>query len=296
MTWNCRAPVNKLSIVASYRWSLKFDAEPISIRWRFNSRRPTAGKKVESACCRPTPYDLVGGTTPPEYHFKSILATIVPWNSKSYHLARLVPPEFWSSDNRDVPARTTCPRSRRIYDKYKGNDKVAVFAVCLDHEGRTNAEVAESARLMKINVPVLRDPDKEAGKLLEVIGPPLTLFIDAKGVLQDCSLGGKKIVQPWRRLHTRSNSMLAGESRWHKRHFSPPDSSQGHEIKAYEHHVDQVFAATTQVEVAIDPKAPPAAKSTPKSFHLVPLWKSAEVRPAGNMLALPLALERFGAG
>ena len=81
------------------------------------------------------------------------------------------------------------PMIEQLHAKYKDNDKVAVLAVSLDHPDTPAKTIEDAGKQLKLTMPLLRDNGIEARERLKIIGPPTTLFIDAKGVLQDCIIG-----------------------------------------------------------------------------------------------------------
>jgi peroxiredoxin len=265
-----QGPVKSVSIVATFDRA-QFDVPIPQVAFQFEA--PAGAQRVR-VLTQPSPVDLLGQKLP-EFHFKDLNG--VPWSSKSL-TGKTVMLEFWSSDCQQQ-CLEHLPKMQEIYETYKDNNKVAVFAVCLDGEERKDSDVQAAAKGMMINVPILRDVNKEAGTEIHVIGPPTTLFIDSQGVLQDCILGGNALQAA--AAPQKMKRLLAGESL-----VQEALAKLHQKITAYEQDIDKTFSGAATVELAIDAKAAPAAKTAPKTFHLVPLWKSTDVRPAGNILAL----------
>ena len=240
--------------------------------FRFNV--PEGVKRVR-ALVQAGPYDLVGKRLP-EFKFANLQGKA--WDDRAL-AGKTVVIHFWRTDvtEGDPMIAALEPLSA----KYKNNDKVAVLAVSLDHPDTPAKAIEDAAKQWKITVPILRDNGTEARERLKIIGPPTTLLIDAKGVLQDCnfdctSLSAAAVPRKVERLLAGEDLAKAALDEFQQR------------SREIEKGVDMQFsgeAVAATVEQARP--APPAAKSQPVKLRLKSLWKCGAVHPAGNLLVAP---------
>jgi thiol-disulfide isomerase/thioredoxin/outer membrane lipoprotein-sorting protein len=211
------------------------------------------------------------GTKMPDFKLVDLQGKAVTLESLK---GKVVVLDFWATSCE--PCQMTLPNLDQIYQKYKDNGKVALFAVNLDPPDVSDKALEETFKQWKVTVPILRDPEQQLAKKLQVIGPPTTIFLGSNGVIQDCEMGGNANLVVT--LPQKLNKLLAGEE------LAKEALAQLHqELKLYEKLIDDAFEG----------KAPEAAKaviatqSQPKAFHLTPLWKSEDVRTMGNIMVLP---------
>ena len=218
------------------------------------------------------PYDLVGQKLP---EFKFIDLQGKPWSSQSLAgKAALI--HFWRTDAAE--GEPMIPMIEQLYTKYKDNDKVAVLAVSLDHPETPAKAIEDVAKQLKISAPLLRDNGTEARERLKVIGPPTTLFIDAKGVLQDCNFDFSQIAAA--AAPRKLERLLAGEDLAKETLEEFQQRS-----KKIEKGVDLQFSGEAQTVTVQQAKSTPAAaKNEPTKLRLKSLWKCPTVHPAGNIL------------
>jgi len=230
------------------------------------------GVKKTRALVQAGPYDLLGQKLP---EFKFVDLQGKPWSSQTL-AGKAAIIHFWRTDATE--GEPMIPTMEQLYAKYKDNDKVALLAVSLDHPETPAKTIEDAAKQLKMSVPLLRDNGSEARERLKIIGPPTTLFIDAKGVLQDCNFDFSQVAAA--AAPRKLERLLAGEDLAKQ---AIEDFQQ--RSKEIEKGVDMQFsgeALTTTVQQA--KATPAAAKSEPTKLLLKSQWKSAAVHPAGNIL------------
>jgi peroxiredoxin len=234
-----------------------------------------ADVKKTRAFVQTGPYDLVG-TKLPEFKFTDLQGK--PWSSQALG-GKAAVIHFWRTDAGDGDPMISM--LDRLRAKYQDNDKVAVLAVSLDHPDAPAKAIEDAAKQLKIAVPVLRDNGSEARERLKIIGPPTTLFIDAKGVLQDCNFDFSPVTAA--AAPRTLERLLAGEDLAKQTLEEFQQRS-----KKIEKGVDLQFSGEAQAVTVQQAKTTPAAaKSEPVKLHLKSQWKCATTHPAGNILVAP---------
>lgn len=236
-------------------------------------------KVPEGAECRralvdPGPYELIGKKLP---DFQIADTQGKPWNSRTL-AGKVVALHLWRSNAE--ACLPVIPSLQQAYDKFKDNEKVAVWAINLDSAEVETKTIEETAKQWKLSVPVLRDPELETPKLLRISALPATFFLDAKGVLQDCIVGDSPLAAA--ATARKLASLLAGEEL-----AAQALEKFQQRVKQEEKEVDLQFsgeAVTTTVQ-QIKP-TPAAAKRAPAKLRLKPLWHCTAVRPGGNILVV----------
>ncbi len=235
------------------------------------------GVQCHSALMDTGPFGLIGKKVS---DFQLVDMQGKPWSSQSL-AGKVVALHLWRS-NADS-CLPVIPAFQQAFDKFKNNDKVAVWAINLDSSQVDTKTVEDTARQWKLTAPILRDPNLETPKLLRISALPATFFIDSKGVLQDCIASDSPLAAA---ATTRKlEKLLAGED------LAGPALEQFKQrFKEYEKEVDMQFSGEAQTATLEQGKAaPPATKSPPKSLHLTTLWKCTAIGTPGNILVTAAA-------
>ncbi|MGD0900162.1 MAG: redoxin domain-containing protein, partial [Thermoguttaceae bacterium] len=174
---------------------------------------------------------------------------------------------FW--DTGCEPCRLLLPELEKLYQKEKGNDKLAFFAVSMDPKEVENKAVQDVLSGLKVTMPLVRDPEQQALTALRVFIPTTLLILGTDGTLQQCEVDDMK--EFLAALPGRLEKLLSGED------LSKEAAAryQG-KIHAQEKAIDRVF----QGKLAEDP-------TEPQTLKLTRLWKAAEVKSPGNILVVP---------
>ena len=113
---------------------------------------------------------------------------------------------FWSVHSE--PCRDMLKGLDEVAQKYKGNPKVAFYAVCIDPSQFSNAEMEKALAELNLHVPILRDFDR-SGVVFNQGEPPTTFIINDKGIVQHCEGGlNPKYAES---LPAKLEKVLAGE-------------------------------------------------------------------------------------
>jgi peroxiredoxin len=233
------------------------------------------GVQCHRALMDPGPYGLIGKKVP-DFQLADMQGKA--WSSQAL-AGKVVALHLWRSNAE--ACLPVIPALQQAYDKFKTNDKVAVWAINLDSSQVEAKTIEETARQWKLSAPILRDPNLETPKLLRISALPATFFMDSKGVLQDCIVGDSPLAAA---ATTRKlEKLLAGEE------LAGQALEQFQQrFKEYEKEVDMQFSGEAQTATLQQGKAaPPAAKSQPKSLHLTTLWKCTAIGTPGNILVTP---------
>ncbi len=129
------------------------------------------------------PYALIGKKID-EFHLTDMQGKA--WSSQAL-AGKVVALHLWRSNAE--ACLPVIPALEQAYEKFKTDDKVAIWAINLDGPQIDTKTIEETARQWKLSAPILRDPEIETPKLLRISALPATFFLDAKGVLQDCIVG-----------------------------------------------------------------------------------------------------------
>jgi hypothetical protein len=177
---------------------------------------------------------------------------------------------FWSPQQGDYSQ--SLADLQRIYDGYKNDKSVAVFAVCLDGDALDRKAMAELRQSLNLTVPIYRDlekttPDFRYFDVVFILGP--------YGTVQDYELVADANLLAT--LQRKIEGAVAGQS-------LVEDAKQRYEqeLKDYAKAVEAF--ASGEPQAAPQPKIAP--RSEPKTFKLKSLWKSTELKDPGNILVL----------
>ena len=215
----------------------------------------------------PDMFQLMGKKAP-EFKFVDLQGKAVTSQSLAGKAVLL---DFWGTTCE--PSRGMLPEIEKLYQKYKDNGKLAMFAVSLDPAEVDNKAVEGCLKEWKVTIPILRDPDQNAAKSLRVLRSPTIILLGANGVVERCDMDDDPALVA--SLPARLEKMAAGED------FSKESVAELQEqLKADHKRVDDIFQGKVPEE------AKPAERSSPKTFKLVPLWKAADVKSPGNILVV----------
>ena len=191
---------------------------------------------------------------------------------------------FWSI--RNEPCREMLKGLDVAFQKYKGNPKVAFYAVCADPSQFSNADMEKAVAELNLHVPIVRDFER-SGAVFNPGEPPTTFIIDNKGIVQHCEGGlNPKYAES---LQTKVDKVLAGEEIYQEprkqyleqieglRQFAEATKTERPEPKAGD-------AVVVKEEPL--PKAEIAPRSEPRVLKLTPAWKCADLKMPGNILVV----------
>ena len=210
------------------------------------------GAECHRALLDAGPYALIGKKID-EFHLTDMQGKA--WSSQAL-AGKVAALHLWRSNAE--ACLPVIPALEQAYEKFKTDDKVAIWAINLDGPQIDTKTIAETARQWKLSAPILRDPEIETPKLLRISALPATFFLDAKGVLQDCIVGDSPLAAA---ATTRKlEKLLAGEE------LAAQASEQFQQrFKEYEKEVNLLFSGEAQTATIAQGKAaPPAAKSAPR--------------------------------
>ncbi len=177
---------------------------------------------------------------------------------------------FWSPQQGDYTRSLL--DLQKLYDGYKNDKDVAIFAVCLDGESLDKKAMEEMRQSLKLSLPIYRDLQKNTPdyKFFDVV-----FLLAPYGTVQDYELvADANLVAS---LQKKIEGLLAGQSL-----VEGARQRYRQELKDYEKAAEAF--ARGEPEAAPPPKI--ADRSEPKTFKLRPLWKCAELKDPGNILVV----------
>lgn len=239
----------------------------------FEFEIPKEAKTLETLT---PPSLMLLGNPAPEFAFKDLDGkTIDPASLKG----KVVVLDFWATwcD----PCRVKFPYVEKVYQKYKGNDKVAFVGVSVDLDKTPDKDLKAWFADLGLSLPMARDPKQDAGKLFFIVGIPATCILDPKGIVQDFQMGFRPTHEA--DLAAKIDKLLAG-----KDIHEEPLRVLADERKQYLAWVDkwvkdELFIAPASDEQQELPKTAIASRSEPKTFARELLWKSTDLKSPGNV-------------
>ncbi len=81
------------------------------------------------------------------------------------------------------------PNLQKVYDQFKGNDKVMILAVNQDEPSVSDEQVRQSFEKKHLTIPIVRDPQQAGGKVLHVEGLPTMVVLGPNGAIEDYHVG-----------------------------------------------------------------------------------------------------------
>ena len=231
------------------------------------------GVERRRALMFPNPNDLLGKQLP---DFKLTDMQGKDWSNQSLE-GKIGVLHFWRAN--DESCKAVVPSLQELYAKFKDNDKVVIRAVNIDDSKPDAKTIEAEAKKLGLPMPLLHDRETEAARFLKLPPPPATLFIDAKGTLQDCIQGGNPVAAM---AATRKvERLLAGENLAKKAQEEYRQQCQTNETQ-----VDLAFSDQAQTITVEQVQAKIAAKSPPAKLRLTRLWQCPLANPAGNLLVV----------
>ncbi len=246
---------------------------------QFQIEVPASMKVVEYLT--PSPL-LILAKPAPEFHFVGMDGKPVDRAALQGKIAAM---EFWNTAC--DPCQTTMPLLEKVYQKYKDNPKVLFLAVSVDEKTVPDKDVQAKLAQWQATLPIVRDPDLEANKKFGIRPIPAMVLVGANGTVQDYSEGVRQTLDV--DLTAKIENLLAGQdiTRDPLRRWDDDRAQYGASLKRWADHELYVTSPPETPETPETPEVKPAEPTSPKTFSLVPLWKSPDVNSPGNLLVIP---------
>lgn len=265
-----REQVQSLSLVADFAGA-KFDAPIDPKAFQFEAGQGVAQLKMFSV---PEIYQLQGEPVP-NFDLTDLQGKSVTPKTLAGKPAVLV---FWSATS--DPGLRALDEVEKARQKLKDKDAVAVFAVNIDPKEIDDKTVAETAKQVKFDFPIVRDPKREFIPALRVDGMmPAVYLLDAKGVVQTCGIYDPSELAG--SLAAQLEKLAAGEDM-----SKQAVANYRQQLDAYARYVDEVFAGKVSDAATPPAETKAAPKSQPATLTLKQLWKAEEVKSPGNILVV----------
>jgi len=176
-----------------------------------------------------------------------------------------------------VPCMKALPDLERVYQRYKKNPQVAVLAVSIDTPDVPDSELRKLFSEKNWHVPIVRDTEDFAHKVLGIQGVPTTFMLGSNGSIQNIELGfNDKLPAELPKL---LDALLAGKdlAKTAEKLFKERQEN-------YDEQLREAFVG--KVETSEIPHAEIAARSEPAALVLKKLWTADGLSQPGNLLVL----------
>jgi len=222
------------------------------------------------------PTVLLLGKPVPEFSFTGLDGKKIDPKSLA---GKVVAISFWATTC--DPCRIGLPMLEKIARKYKDNDKIAFLAVSVDKPDVPNKDLQAKFADLGVTLPILRDPQEDAGRKLALEMIPALCLLGPSGVVQDYQVGIPVGFEA--DVSKKLEALLAGQDV-----FKEPHRLLAEERTKYWAVLDKwiekgLFMAPPPVDM---PETKIADASQPKNLKLLPAWKSTDVKEPGNMLVV----------
>ncbi|MHC4180611.1 MAG: redoxin domain-containing protein, partial [Planctomycetota bacterium] len=272
------ATVEAVSLVAEFAGA-QLDAAVDEKAFEFE---PRADAELVKFFVPPDPAQLLAKKVP-DFRFVDLAGEPVTPESLAGKITVL---EFWYTTCKFC--RDTLPVLDKVRQQYKDNPKLAFFAVSIDGPEVKNEALRQAFEGLGVQVPIVRDPEQNMGRIFKTQATPSQFIIDAKGVVQYFEVGVPQVKDLAADLSEKLEKLLAGEDIYQE----PLEAYQAR-LQKYERllegSADSGSPGQPKVEEIEIPQAQIAERSEPKSFKLTRLWECTELTSPGNILVVDSA-------
>jgi thiol-disulfide isomerase/thioredoxin len=187
---------------------------------------------------------------------------------------------FWATSSETC--RKTLPIVQKYYEKYRDNKKIAFWAASVDDKSVENSKLVDMMKELKVTIPVARDPESKAARLLSMQALPATYIVGPDGLLQDYLFGGQP--EEVEEFVKRLEKLLAGQDLFREK---LADYEQWQRNVQAAKPIEQIGRLPTdQEDVPAAALAKVAPASNPKTLKLKSLWKCDKFKDPGNILVI----------
>lgn len=186
--------------------------------------------------------------------------------------------DFWATWCQ--PCLESLPNLQQIYERYKSNDRLAIYAVNIDQKEVTDAQVKQAFAQRKLSIPIARDTEEQAQTVFQLANIPALFILGPDGTVAHSEVGFNPNLAS--ELPAKLDRLLAGQS-IHEETLREYESRKAE----FEATFGQATADDAQGTDNEQPaRAVIAQASEPARHRLVKLWTAAGIDRPGNVLAI----------
>lgn len=248
----------------------------------FEFQAPPEVKLVE----RFVPNDLLRlGQPAPDFSFVDLEGNPVTRQSVAGKIAVVDLWATWCG-----PCRQSLPELEEVYQKYKDNGKLAFLAVSLDKPEIENDKLLETFTELRVNVPIVRDPEQKFAQALNIEGIPTMFVLGPDGIVAHYKTGGGGPPGvPAMQLADKLDKLLAGENVTQEtlRNYDQNYAMQKKQFDGLLQKCVQndLFVHPMFMEPEI-PRAEIAERTEPQTLGMTRLFSCTDLKAPGNLLVV----------
>lgn len=265
-------PITGAKLVADLRGAT-FDGPIDDVAFRFEV--PADAKLVSQFDRRQPPLapSVLLGKTIPDFKFTALDGTPLSRESLS---GKIVVLDFWATWCQ--PCLEGLPNLQQVYERFKSNDKVVIYAVSIDQPDVTDGQVRSTFAQRKLSIPIARDLDQQAQTIFQVASIPNLFILGPDGTVAHNEIGFNPNLAS--ELPEKLDKLLAGEA-IHEKTLREYETRKAE----FEATFGQALPADAEAEAETPPgRVEIAARSEPAGHRLTKLWTAADVNRPGNVL------------
>jgi thiol-disulfide isomerase/thioredoxin len=262
-------PVKGLELYAEFSGA-KFNAPVPDAAFQFEV--PKEAKLVKRLLGpAPSPPSKLLGQPAPDFAFTTIEGQKL---TRDDIKDKVVVLDFWFTQC--TPCQESFPLMNKVYERYKGNDKVMFVAVNADDASLSDQTVRDTMKAWGSSLPLARDPNQDIRKAFEVTGMPALFVIGTDGKVEYHEIGLNPQIE--KELPSTIETLLAGKTT-HDLAQKKFEQRQAEFERALQTPPE---VPSNDGDVADIPKTKIEPRSEPAHYRLSKLWTAEDLKMPGN--------------
>jgi thiol-disulfide isomerase/thioredoxin len=145
------------------------------------------------------------------------------------------------------------PLLEKVYQRYKGDDRIVFLAVNKDDLAISNAKVEQAFNQNNLTIPIVRDAEQITDRVFRLEGLPTMIVLGSDGTIQDYHIGyDPKLTET---LPPKLERLLAGDNLAGQELDKHKQQQQAYQERLAEVVIDDVELPTGEPEVARKPES-----------------------------------------